>query len=203
MALNTRPFEVIGAALFAYVAPPLTARPAIDAAPVGDWTLVGTSGPLNYDEDGVTVEHPQSFNFWRSLAEAGSRKAFRTEEDLKYGLMLVDVTLEQYRLALNGNAVTTTPADVGVAGVKKLGLSRGVTVDTVALLVRGPSPYVENGNAQYWTPIAVQTGSPAPNYKRSDPAMLQLEWTALVNPDAIDESERFGVFEAQTADALT
>lgn len=60
---NTAPHEVIGSALTVYFAPVGTAFPAVDALPAVDWVLVGTTGPLNYDEDGVTIAHPQSLNF--------------------------------------------------------------------------------------------------------------------------------------------
>lgn len=198
---NAQPFEVIGAALTVFYAPVGTAFPDVDETPAIEWIKVGSSGPLNYDDDGIEVEHPQSFNFWRSLGEASSRKAFRTEEDLMIRLTLVDLTLEQYRLALNRNAITTTPAGLGVPGKKKVGLSRGLTVDTMALLVRGPSPYMFDGTAQYEVPIAAQIGSPTVVYQRREPAGLELEWRALVDPSQ-PAAEFLGRFVAQTAVAL-
>jgi len=107
---NAVPLEVIAAPFTMWVAPVGTTFPAVDETPDStDWTLIGAAGPLNYDEAGVNVEHAQSMAFWRSLGDAGSRKVFRSSEELKMGLMLVDVTLEQYSFALNGNTVTTTP----------------------------------------------------------------------------------------------
>ncbi len=202
--LNAPPYEVIAAPWTLYVAPEGTQRPAVDEEPnSSDWTLVGSAGPLNYDEAGINLQQPQAITFWRSLGDSGSRKAFRTSEDLKIGLMLVDLTPEQYALAINGNIVTETPASTGVPGSKKIGLSRGFTVDTRALLLRGPSPAMANGVSQYWCPRAAQTGSPAPVLKRDAPASLAVEWTAMVDPDATSEDEYFGVYEIQTAEADT
>jgi hypothetical protein len=199
---NAVPLEVIAAPFTMWVAPVGTAFPDVDQDPDStDWTLMGAAGPLNYDEAGINVEHAQSMAFWRSLGDAGSRKVFRSSEDLKIGLMLVDVTPEQYSFALNGNTVTTTPAAPGVPGTKKIGLSRGFTVDTRAVLLRGPSPEMEDGVMQYECPRAAQTGEPKPVYTKDKPAMLAIEWTALVDPDAADPSEYFGRIVVQTAEA--
>jgi hypothetical protein len=197
---NAVPLEVLAAPFTMWVAPVGTAFPAVDEAPDStDWTLIGAAGPLNYDEAGVNVEHAQSMAFWRSLGDAGSRKVFRSSEDLKIGLALVDVTLEQYSFALNGNTVTPTAAAPGVPGTKKIGLSRGFIVDTRAVLLRGPSPEMEDGVMQYECPRAAQTGEPKPVFTKDKPAMLAIEWTALVDPDASDPSEYFGRIVVQTA----
>jgi len=201
--MNTEPLEIIAAPFTVWLAPVGSTFPDIDAEPDAPWVKVGTSGDLNYLDDGVKVAHSQSINFFRALGDCGSRKAFRTEEDLKISLVLADLTLEQYKLALNSNTVTDTPASVGVAGIKSIGLSRGFGLATSALLVRGPSAYMEEGQAQYEVPIAVQTGTPEVVFRKDTPAALALEWTALVDPDASAETERFGRLIVQTADAET
>ena len=199
---NSAPLEVVAAPFTMYVAPEGTAPPAVDVDPdSSDWTLIGSAGPLNYDEAGVNLDHAQSMAFWRSLGDAGSRKVFRSSEDFKMGLMLVDMTLEQYSFAINGNTVTTTPPGVSIPGTKRMGLSRGFAVDTRAVLLRGPSPYMEDGVMQYYTPRAAQTGEPKPVITKDKPAMLAIEWTALVDPNAADPSEYFGYIDAQTAAA--
>jgi hypothetical protein len=216
--MNTTPYEVIAAPFDVYFAPAGTARPdlAIDpvaATPVA-WTLVGSSGALNYDSDaGVTVAHEQATNPWRSLGDAGSRKIFRSTEDLKIALQLADLTLEQYKHALNSNTVTDTAGATPLTGNRKIGLSRGFAVATVALLIRGRvSPYGDgtppygggsNGtewSMQYWIPRAAQSGNPTVVFKKDTPALLALEWMALVDPTQ-SEFERFGVLEIQDADA--
>lgn len=204
MPTNTTPFEVIAYPFTLYIAAVGTAFPNVDAVPGVAWTKVGSSGSLNYDDGaGVTVEHGQSLNPWRALGDSGSRKMFRTEEDLKIRLRLVDITLEQYKLALNSNAVSTVAAGSGTPGYRKVGLSRGFTVATMALLIRGGvSPYGDGWNMQYEVPIAAQVGNPTVVYKKGDPAGLDLEWQALVDPNAANELERFGRLVTQNATAL-
>ncbi len=200
---NTVPYEVIAAPFTLYVADVGTAFPLLLAAPGGSWTKVGTSGELNYDDaTGVIVEHSQSITMWRSLGDSGSRKVFRTEEDLKVRLKLMDITLEQYAFAMNHNSVSTVAAGSGTAGYKKIGLSRGFTVATKALLIRGDvSPYGAAYVSQYEIPIAAQTGNPTVVFKKGEPAGLDLEWTALVDSSAA-AAERFGRLVTQNAAAL-
>jgi hypothetical protein len=201
--MNSEPYEIIAAPFTAWLAPVGTPFPDIDEDPTAPWVKVGSSGDLNYLEDGVKVSHAQSMNFFRALGDCGSRKVFRTSEDLKISLTLADLTLEAYSLALNDALIDETPASPGVAGVKKIGLSRGFGVATHALLVRGPSAYMENGASQYEVPLAAQTGNPEPVFKKDTPAALALEWTALVDPDAEDDSERFGRLVVQTEEAAS
>lgn len=206
MPENSAPFEIIAAPFELYVAPVGSAFPAVDEVPdSSDWTLVGTSGDLNYTEDGVTVEHTQTLTYFRSLGSTGARKATRTEEEQKISLVLADLTPEQYALALNGNIVTPTDAAPGVPGSKKIGLTRGTTVRQYALLLRGPSPYMEDGVAQYEVPVAVQSGNPKPVFRKGvdQPADLALEFMALEDPDAASADERFGRLVAQTDPAET
>jgi hypothetical protein len=203
MANNSAPYEIIAAPFTVWFAPLGTAFPLINAAPANPWAKIGSSGDLNYLDDGVTVAHSQAMTLFRALGDAGSRKAFRTEEDLMVRLVLADLTLEQYAHALNSNTVTTVAAGMGTAGYKKIGLSRGFSVATYALLVRGPSPYGDDFNMQFQVPRAAQTGNPEPVMRKGEPAALALEWTALVDPDAATEFVRFGQLLAQHADPLT
>jgi hypothetical protein len=203
---NTAPLEVIAAPFTVWIAPVGTEFPNVGVAPADPWVKIGTSGPLSYDsDDGVVVEHSQTVNKWRSLGDAGPRKQFRSEEDQLVRLTLVDVTLEQYRYAVNSNIVTSVPATTGEAGYKKMGLSRGFTVATMAVLVRGPiSPYGEDDwNMQYEVPIASQNGSSQVKYEKANPAKLTLEWSTLVDPSAASEDERFGRLVEQTSDLGT
>jgi len=199
---NSLPYEIIAAPFTAWVAPVGTAFPDVEFAPSAPWAKVGSSGDLNYTDDGVTVSHSQDMTLFRALGDAGSRKAFRTAEDLLIKLMLADLTLEQYKHALNSNTVTTVPA-ASNAGYKKIGLSRGFSVATVALLVRGPSPYGAAWVLQFEVPRAAQTGNPEVVMRKGEPAALALEWTALVDPDATTEDERFGRILAQHSDPGT
>lgn len=201
---NTVPYEVLAAPFTAYIAAVGVTFPDVDDAPGVAFTQIGTSGALNYDSDeGVVVEHRQSLNPWRSLGDAGSRKIFRSEEDFIVRLTLVDVTVEQYRVAVNRNTLTDVAPGVGLGGYRKIGLSRGFTVDTMALLVKGDiSPYNATGNMQYEVPIAAQSGSPTVTYRKDQPAGLALEWMALVDPSQTAQ-EYFGRLVVQDAEATT
>lgn len=200
---NTTPYELIGAPFSIYLAAVGTAFPAIDVAPGAGWSLLGSSGNLNLGDEGVTIKHQQAVNYFRAFGDSGSRKVFRSSEDLIIAAMLADCTLEQYANALNGNSVTTAAASYAAAAYKKVGLSRGLIVDTRALLVRGPSPYMADGYLQYEVPIVAQSGSPEIVFVRDNVAKLALEWTALVDVSAATADERFGRLKAMTAERTT
>jgi hypothetical protein len=202
--MPTQPFEVVAQPFSLYTAPLGTAFPAIDEEPSGEWTLVGTSGDLNYDESGVKVQHKQKVEEWKALGSTGPRKAFRTEEEFMFSLHLVDISLEQYSLAMGGGTVATVPPGVGTAGYKSLGMSRGLEVVQYALLVRGvgASPYGV-GNVQFEVPRAIQVGDPAPTFVKGKPAGLELSFHALEDLAATSDDERFGRLIAETAEANT
>lgn len=199
---NSLPYEIIAAPFTVWYAPVGSGFPNVDDTPLTPWAKVGSSGDLNYMDDGVTVAHNQTIEKFRALGDAGSRKVFRTEEDLMIRLILADITLEQYLHALNSNTVTTVAASSN-AGYKWLGLSRGFSVATVALMVRGPSPYGDSYTMQYEVPRAAQSGNPEVVYRKNTPAGLALEWTALVDPNAVSDDRRFGRLVAQHAAAAT
>lgn len=201
------PHEVIIAAPYQiYTAPVGTTFTNFDdLTPDSPWQLLGTSGNLNYDESAaITIDMPQEIREWRGLGDAGTRKAWRPSESLTVGVTLVDMTLEQFRHSVNMNAVITTAAGSGTAGYKKIGLSRGLTVAQVALLIRGVSPYDnENWLAQFEIPIAMLVGSSEIKLGSKDgPSMLALQWKALIDPNASSATERFGRYLAQHATAL-
>jgi len=201
---SSPPFEIIASPAIIYLAPALTAAPSMSAVPVvvptAPWVLLGTSGELNYAEDGVVIAMPQEIVKWKSLGDTGSRKAFRVGEDVTVRVKVVDLTLEQLQYALNDNAITavSTVGGPGTAGSSKIGLSRGPGVSSYALVVRFPSPYDIDLWAQLWLPIAINEGATEFMFKKGDPAGLQLDFSAMVNAAAVSDDERFGFVEAQT-----
>ena len=207
MSYNTVPYEVIaGASIALWINAADTAKPSLDDDDTdltGDsWSKVGNSGDLNYDNGGgVAIEHPQSLTFWRALGDSGSRKAFRAEEDCIVKVKVVDLRLETYALALNGNSVTTVAAGAGTVGYKKIGLSRGLSVNTKALCIRLlTSPYGSDWIGQYYFPRVALIGSPTVMFMKTEPAGLELQFQALVDPTAA-AAERLGVLEFQHANA--
>jgi len=187
------PFEIIAAPFTAYFAPLGEAFPLIDAAVAGNWVKIGTSGPESYDEEGVTVTHEEEVNEARPLGSTGAVKAFRISESLVISFTLWDVSLEQYALALNQNAVVTTAAGAGTAGFKEVPFYRGEQVSTMALLLRADvSPYGDAMKMQYEVPYCYQSGSPQVVYRKGEPAAIALEFRALVDPNAATALDKFG-----------
>lgn len=199
------PFEIVAQPFTLWVAAVSSAFPTVDEDPGVGWTKIGTSGDLNYTEDGVTITHSQSVELFRALGSTGPRKAFRTEEEMRISLSVADVTLEQYAQAMNNNTVTTDPPGVGTAGTKKLGLTRGLAVSQRALLVRGAaaSPYGEGWIAQYEVPVVIQASEPEVVFVKGEPAALALEFVALEDPDAVSDDERFGRLITQNTEPGT
>lgn len=198
-----QPYEIIAAPFTLWVAPVGTAFPLLSAAPSNTWIKVGTNGDRSESEDGVTVAHSQDFSETKTAGSTGPVKAFRTDEGLKVSLTLLDISLEQYKLAMNGNAVATTAAGVGTVGFKALPLYKGLNVATYALLVRGDaSAYGDAYKSQYEIPVCYQSASPELVFKKGDPAGLALEFTALEDPAAASLDARFGRLIMQNAVAL-
>lgn len=196
------PYEIVSGPLTLYVAPVGTAFPAIDAAPAGDWGLVGTSGDRNYSDDGVSIQHSQTINKVRPAGAVGAVKALRQDEDLRVTVTLWDATLEQYALALGGGDPTTVAAGVGTAGYKSIGLSRSEEVKQYALLARGKSAYNDAMAAQYEVPRCYVDASPTVLYNKGVPAGLEMGFEALEDLEAEAEDERFGRLIMQHAAPL-
>jgi hypothetical protein len=198
------PFEIIGAPLTLWLAPVGTAFPEISAVPAAGWVKVGTNGDRSYEAGGVTVTHSKTYDKVRTAGASGPVKAFLSEEDLMFGLTLLDCTLEQYQLALNGNTVTTVAPGASTPGTKKIGLSESVgRTREYALLARGLSPYNEVLAMQYCVPRCYQSGAPAPVFRKGGTgAGLALQFEALENLTATNEEERFGYILAAHLPAL-
>ena len=196
------PYEIIAAPFEVYVAPVGTAFPDVAGSPGAGWTKLGTSGTRSMSEDGVKITHSQKIerdNF-RMLGSTGPRKAVRTSEDLTIEFTLVDVSLEMYAEALAVGAYEDTSEDVikEDGANKEMGLYRGIDVKEVALLVRGPSPYVDGQYMQFEVPRVFQDGNPTPTFSKSTPGALQFTFTALeaeLTGDAA-EAQRFGRLKA-------
>lgn len=197
------PFEIITSPLKLWIAPIGTAFPTLDEDPAVDWTLVGTNGDKNYAEGGVTVAHSKSYTKIRTDGASGPVKSTLTEEDLMFRVNLLDLTLEQYANALNGNIVTTIAAGSGTVGHKRIGLSQNVgRTREFALMARGLSPYNEQLPLQYCVPRCFDSGSAQPIFSKSNGAGLALELTALEDLAATNPEENFGYLLAAHQEAL-
>lgn len=196
------PYEIVGQPLTLWLAPVGTAFPSVSASPASPWVLVGTSGDRSETEEGVTVTHSQTLNKVRAGGSVGPIKVFRPEEDLMFRLTLMDVSLEQYRTALNNNTLTTVAAATGTVGTKSVGLSRGKTVSTYALLARGVSAYNPAFVSQYQVPRCYVSGNPAIVFRKGQPAGIELTFEALEDLTASSEAVRFGSLVMQHQAAL-
>ena len=197
------PNEIVAAPFTIWWAPVGTAFPAIDDATVTGFTKIGTSGDRNYSEDGVVVVHEQTIEMFRPLGTTGPVKASRTQETLIIRFTLWDLLLEQYKLALNSNVVSTTVAGGGTAGFKEIDLYRNLDVVLMALLARGGfSPEGDGWNTQYQVPVCFQSGTPEPVFAKGAPAALALEFTALEDPNAAGAAKRFGQLIVQHQDPV-
>lgn len=75
---------------------------------------------------------------------------------------------------------------------------QGLDTTQFALLVRGPSPYM-NAFLQYEVPIVVNMEEPEAEFVRDNNAMLALKWAAIEDPNASTQYDRFGRLVAQTS----
>lgn len=199
--MSVQPFEILGGPLEIYTAPVGEAFPTLDTAPPGgNWTLMGLSGSKNYSEDGVTISPEQEIELVRALGLGAPVKARRTTEDLILSVTVMDLTVEQVSLALNGNTITTVVPGSGTVGTREVELSQGLEVTQYALLIRGVSPYIVNTSAapaiaQYQVPVVVVSGSPEIVYvKGEDVAGIEMEFTAIADPNAATDAEIFGQY---------
>ncbi len=190
----TAPFEIVAAPYEVYVAPVGEAFPLITAEPPGgNWTLLGTLGDTEYGEDGVSVQHTETVEDFRSLGSTGPVKSFRTEEDLLVSFMLHDITLEEYARALNFGTVITTGDN------KSLEMYQGQEVTYRALLVRGndAGPYGAGYNMQYEVPRVREDSAPEVVFQKGTPAGLALVFRAMIDLNAASDGARFGNIRTQ------
>lgn len=180
--MPTAPFQILAGPADVWLAPYGEAFPAIDVAPAGNFVSLGRT------EGGITVTHNESIELLRVDQDTGPVKAIRTEESLVIEFSLAEITLERYALVFNNQTVTD---DAGPPTIRHFPDRAGFDVDRRVLLVRGPSPYVD-GNLQYEVPWVVQTGSPTISFVRDDKSVLEVEFTAIEDPAAATEGERFG-----------
>jgi hypothetical protein len=200
---NAQPYEIIMAPFTVYWAPLGTTAPLVNVlVPVSPWIAIAQLD--NYDDSGVTLTHSDKTESVRGAGSTAIRKVSRTEEDLLVNFSIMDVTLANYRLALNSNLVTVYPAATGVPGSEKLGGYQGVDVRTMALLVRGLSPRSGDQSSfrQLWIPNCFESGQPKPQFAKGKAAMLELEFTAMVNPYYNGDIDKFFTIEDYTAPAL-
>ena len=140
------PFEMVSGPLTVYTAPEGTLAPEISIPPPSTtWTLLGTNGARSISDDGVTATFEESIESQRSLGSTGVQKLFRTEEDVMFGIALLDVTVETFGIAMSGLTVTevaasTSPTDftaTPVPTVTTSGAGTGAVVASITVDANG------------------------------------------------------------------
>ena len=193
------PFEIIAAPFIVYHAPTGESFPAIEDAVAGNFSKIGTSGDLNYNEDGVVLVPGQTIETFSALGSTGAVKAFRTNESFAVRFNMVDLTLEEWSLAFNNATVTDTAAG-GAAGHREIDIWQGLDVTLMTILIRGVfSPYGAGWNSQIEIPVAYQSASGEVTFAKGTPAAISLEFTALEDPNASAPANRFGAIRVQDA----
>lgn len=200
-----QPEEIITSPFTIWIAPVGTAFPALTEEPGEDWTRIGSNGTRSYSEGGVTTQHSQQREIAKPAGSTAPTYSFSSGEEFRIRLELLDLTLEQYALALGQNAVSATSGVGELPGYRTLGLNLRPRADTVlALLARGPSPYDEDLIAQFEVPRCQEAGSgPKLIFRKGKPAGVAVDFLALEDPNAASIDELFGRLHAQDFNAFS
>jgi hypothetical protein len=192
--MGSEPYSLLVGVGRLYIADANTAKPALDAAPGVAWRELGET------DDGVKISKTQSIEAFSSDQRTGKVKATRTEEGITIEANLQESTLENLADVVGGT-VTDVPAASGTIGKRSMGMHSGATVAEYAFLFRGDSPYGDYP-AQYWVPRGYMDDDTEIEYKKGDKTLIPVKFEALEDLNAANESERFGIWEAQDAAAL-
>ena len=174
-----RPYEVVCAPYAAWIAPLGTPFPDLLSTPNTTWSPLGTSGSLNYSDNGVTVTHGQTMGTFIPAGGTTVRKAWRTQETFTLAFEIADLSPAQYSQVLDGAVLTTSTATTALAGDQHMEVMRGVQVKQFGLLVKGISPVNEAYAAQYEVGSCYQSANPAPRYSKQGPALLAVQFDAM------------------------
>jgi hypothetical protein len=200
-----QPFEIVMSPANVYVALEGETPPAVNAVPGGNWVLLGVAGMRDQATEGVKITHNETLKFQSTAGATGSVKALRTMEEVIVEVSMYDLTPETYAKAMNLAGIREVAAASGVAGYRSFGGKQGFDVQTWSLLVRleGVSPYGDGMNTQWYFPKVVENGQVALTFdSEGTVAGLNFKYTALCDPNAASDSERFFIYTAQTAAAL-
>jgi hypothetical protein len=201
MSRNVKPYEVLAGPVDVYFGLTGTPFPGTDDVPADfadgssgadgeNWVKVG------YTEGGVKVAHAQTVVELRADQVTAPIKAIRSEEGLEISFSIVNLTLENYALALNQ---AIDGPDSG-SGEKTLDLYRGGSlVETLALLCRSEHLSPEGDfPIQYEAPVVFNTGAPEVDFVKDNKSVLACSFHAIADPDRTDEDKAFGVLRIGT-----
>ena len=178
--MATEPYPIVVTGKFGvYLAAIGAAYPDLNDDPDASvWTKLADGTRI--DEDGLTIEHGQTIDEHMVSGLIGPAKISRSGQTLAVNFTCVDLTIEQYAKALNGQAVTDTAKESGEVGHRSIALALGEDVKLHAMLVRfETSPYGAGYNMQYELPQVYQGSSPSVVFSKSDKAGLECSFMAL------------------------
>lgn len=199
MATQTPYAQLVGTWKF-WVAAASTAIPAIDAAPSGDYTELGsTDGDQSFNWQGGLTAFTN--NEWNAPL-----KHIRPDANFTVNASLVDLTLEKWVRAL-GMAASAVTAGVtsGTETVSKMPLRRPYIPERFALLARGGA--IETANtmsaygatpAQLWIPQCVVDGDAAVTFGKATRGAVPFVFKAEVDTSQ-SAGEEFGYLMMQTS----
>lgn len=199
MSTQTPYAQLVGTWKF-WVGAASLAAPAIDAAPSGDWTELGST-----DGD-------QSFTFVGGLTpftdndHHGAMKHVRPNAGFTIGASLVDLTLEKWVRALGmASSLVTTGVSSGSETAAKMPLLRPYVPERFAILARGGAVEATNtmsaygaSPAQIWVPQVVVDGDAAVNFGKSTRGAVPFVFKAEIDVSQA-AGEEFGYILMQTS----
>lgn len=195
MSVNSEPFEILAGPAEVYVASADTAFPDVDETPDGNWTQIAS--PTQIPEDGVTISGDGTEEHVYSLGGTGSRKGFRTRQELHVKFKVMDATVEAYSAAMNGATILDSDDESAppLTPTKAIELAMpGGAIETKAVLVRVlQSPYGDGMVAQWEFPRAYNVGHPETVYTKGNPVALEFDYFVMD-----DDSGNKGTYRAQT-----
>ena len=174
--MPTSPYNIlVSPATGIWLAPVGEAYPLINVAPAGNWVSLGRT------DGGVKVKNLNKITDHMLDQVLMPVKRTRTAVGVEVTCPLAEITLEVYAKVLNNVTVTTVAAGAGTAGYKYFTLGSTVDVSQFAMLIRGPSPYMD-ANLQYELKCVSQGAEPELEFTSAKKAILNTVWSALEDP---------------------
>lgn len=199
---NADPFEILAGPCDIWLAIIGTAFPLVDAVPAVAWVQLALATSLT--EDGVHLVADQTVEHVYSLGGTGSRKGFRTRQELHARFTVMDATVEALAKGMADQTITTVAAGVGIPGQKSIPLAMPAgAIGTKALLLRAKeSPYGTEVpgdpvfSSQWEFPRVYNSGNLEIAYVKGVPVGLAYDFMVMD-----DSAGNKGTYRAQTAKA--
>lgn len=190
MAAST-PFAQLVGTCIVYVAPALTAEPAVNSTPGGSWVVLGsTTGDQVVGKDAPNT-------YFYDNDHQGPVKAVTPQEDPMVSFTLADITHQHLARILSATSNITTA--VGPPAVSRVPMKSGAIPTEYALVVKGlaDSPF-GNFPGQWYMPRGVFEKTIEITRGKDVRAELAVEFKPLEDDNQTDIN-RLGWTTAQTS----